>query len=362
MRKKVIGLITGGMAHAAAYKFLKNNNYEIIVFDDDPNCYLKKKFKSIKIEKINTLKRHKNLFFWSPCNDLGSSLADNYNFKKYKVRTNEYKISNNKREIYKKIMIRELFVGKINKNKQYIKKPIFGSASRKISLFKGNINNDKYFLQQFIKGIEISLEIYSFNGIHKIIQTSLRVLKKYKSALCIISLDINRQFKKRIIKKIIDVYKKIQVFNGISHVEIIVDKNNNIYPIDINFRMGGAGVTEYLLNDTLAINCFKVDFNTLKNNKRFSNFKIRKYGVLIFEYSKDHKLRDRLIRFKKYGVYRSLKKQNPLSNKETDDNRKSMIYINSKSFKALCDKIKFILAKQKYKEAIEKIASLRTIT
>ena len=361
MKKEKIGLITGGIGHAAAFKFLKNSGYKVLVFDDDPNCYLKKKFINIKIEKINNKKNYNKLFFWSPCNDLGSRIADNYNFKKYKIRTNAFKISNNKREIYKKLKIKELFVDKTDKKKQYIKKPIFGSASRGISLYNGIINKDKFFLQEFIKGTEVSLEIYSFNGNHKIIQTSLRVLRKYKSALCIINIDIDKKLKKKIFEKIKYVYKKIQVFNGISHVEIIIDKNKKIYPIDINFRMGGAGVSEYLINNTLSINCFKIDFFTLKNNKRFNNFKTYKYGILIFDYPKNHKiLKNKLFKFRNYGKYRHLKNEKFLSNKENDDNRKSMLYINSRSIKTLYNKIEVIFSKEKYLEIVQKIEKLKT--
>ena len=61
--KRKIGLITGGIGHTAAFKFLKDSGYKVVVFDDDPNCYLKKKFINIKIEKINNVKNYDKLFF-----------------------------------------------------------------------------------------------------------------------------------------------------------------------------------------------------------------------------------------------------------------------------------------------------------
>ena len=38
-------LITGGFDHIDAYKFLKKNNIDVIVFDDNPNCFLKRNLK-----------------------------------------------------------------------------------------------------------------------------------------------------------------------------------------------------------------------------------------------------------------------------------------------------------------------------
>ena len=51
MKKEKIGLITGGIGHTAAFKFLKDSGYKVVVFDDDPNCYLKKNLSISKLKK-----------------------------------------------------------------------------------------------------------------------------------------------------------------------------------------------------------------------------------------------------------------------------------------------------------------------
>ena len=63
-------LITGGESHKQAFNFLKNNNYNFEILDDDPNFFLKKKFGFKSFTKILHLKKKtfsKNSFFWSPC-------------------------------------------------------------------------------------------------------------------------------------------------------------------------------------------------------------------------------------------------------------------------------------------------------
>ena len=68
LKKETIGLITGGRWHLAPYNFLKKSNFDVIVFDDNPNCFLKKT--NVRIEKIRNLDNYKKIFFWAPCNDL----------------------------------------------------------------------------------------------------------------------------------------------------------------------------------------------------------------------------------------------------------------------------------------------------
>lgn len=336
MKKETICLITGGRWHYGAYKFLSNNNFNVIILDDNKNCYLKKKIKEVKIDKLKNIFKYKNLFFWSPCNDLGSHIADKLNHKKFSIRTENFMISNNKKKIFKKLKISKLLVKNINKNKIYIKKPIFGSGSKGISIYKTKnfINKNKYFLQELIFGNEISVEIYSFKGNHKIISLSLRILKSYKSALCIINLDINAKLQNNIKKKINQYYKKLKIINGISHLEIIIDKKGRIYPIDINFRMGGAGVSDFLIKETTLNDPFEIDFLTLRNNRQKKIIKRTNYGMIIYEYLNHHHLKSNLVNYNKKGYYEKLSNKNHITKSEIDKNRLSMLFIKKKKNKA----------------------------
>ena len=87
----IFALVTGGVSHECAYVFLKKKG-KVILFDDDKNNYLSKKYKikSIKLKEISKFKQ-KNIFFWSPCNDIGSAICDYKNLTKYNVRSKIFK-------------------------------------------------------------------------------------------------------------------------------------------------------------------------------------------------------------------------------------------------------------------------------
>lgn len=360
MKKETICLITGGRWHYGAYNFLSENHFEIVILDDNKNCYLKKTFKNTKIDKLKNISKYKNLFFWSPCNDLGAHLADKMNNKKFFVRTKNFMFSNNKKKISQELKISKLLVKKINKNKNYIKKPIFGSGSKGISIYNGKnlINKNKYFLQELILGNEISVEIYSFKGKHKILSISLRILKGFKSAVCIINLDINSKLKNIIKKKINQYYKKLGVINGISHLEAIIDKQNRFYPIDINLRMGGAGVSDYLIKETISNDPFELDFNTLKYNFKAKKLAQVKYGMIVYEYLNNNYLKNNLENYSKLGKHVKLLPKSQITRFEVDKNRLSMLFIKKKNLKQIINSIKFIFQSNKAREIISKINTL----
>ena len=360
MKKETICLVTGGRWHYEAYKFLKKKNYNVLLLDDNKNCYLKKKFKYTKINSLKNIKKFKKFFFWSPCNDLGSHLSDKYNYQKYNVRTEHFSISNNKKEIAKKLDFKPLKFKDLNKKKIYLKKPIYGSGSRGISFYdkKKKINNKKYFIQEFRKGYEISAEIYSFKSKHKIISLNLRILKSYKSAVCIFTLDIKKKIKDLIQNKIDKIYKKLKVINGISHLEIILDDKNKIYPIDVNFRLGGAGVSDYLIKNTLKLNPYEIDFNTLKNSNKMKNTINHRYGMLIYENKKNEYLKKELKFYSHLGYYEKLKDKKVVNNYENDENRVSLLYLNLKSKKEIQKKIEIIFSKKKIDEILNQLKYL----
>ena len=53
-------LITGGEAHKDALFFLRDHKYNFAVLDDNPECFLKKKYNLSKVQKLSFLQK-KNL-------------------------------------------------------------------------------------------------------------------------------------------------------------------------------------------------------------------------------------------------------------------------------------------------------------
>ena len=171
-----------------------------------------------------------------------------------------------------------------------MKKKRFGSGSRGISFYyKKTINTNKqYIIQEFISGIEVSIETVSLNSKHELLNVSYRILKDYKSASIIYSpifdTTINKFFKKEVIK----VLKRLNVLNGICHIEAILTNDKKFFPIDLNIRTGGAGISSQLMPSTMNLNLTKIDFKILSNQlntlKKIKIKKNLKYGILIYEY------------------------------------------------------------------------------
>ena len=261
-----IGLVTGGRWHNEPYLFLKRNNIKVILFDDSSKCFLKKKY-NLNNYKLKSIKNFKNIKLWSPCNDLGSALSDYYN------KINSINVSTRRNNYFNKIFDKEIFLNSstkkiIYKKNKYLLKLKSGSGSKGIKFWDGKkYDKEKYYLEKFIKGFELSVEVISIKGEHKIFAISYRILKNTKSAIAILTLNFPRKFKMYIQKFVRQHLIKNNVENGVSHIELIINKNFTKI-IDTNLRCPGAGLTEYLYLDLTNINLFEIDYNILINKKK----------------------------------------------------------------------------------------------
>ena len=127
-----IGLVTGGRWHQQAFLLLKKFKTKVLLFDDNKNNYLTKKYKieCIRLNKIGS-KKFKNIFYWSPCNDIGSALSDYYNLNTHHIRS---KISFENGQFDKSKTLDKKTFNKLNKKKKYLIKSKLGSGSRNIRI------------------------------------------------------------------------------------------------------------------------------------------------------------------------------------------------------------------------------------
>ena len=119
--------------------------------------------------------------------------------------------------------------------------------------------------------------------------------------------------------------------------------------------MGGAGVSDYLVKETILNDPFKIDFFTLKNNYETKNFKKTKYGMIVYEYLKNNHLKSSLVNYDKKGYYEKLSNKNQITKSEIDKNRLSMLFIKKKKLQHLINSIKYIFQPQKSQEIINNI-------
>lgn len=356
-------LITGGFDHIDAYRFLIRNNIDVIIFDDDPNCFIKQKYENLDIKIIkgnhNKIMSYKK-FCWSPCNDFGSKLADKINkINNFPTR------SLNQKFIFDKLIQKKIFfknniltpnLVKYKKNKSIFKHRK-GSGSKNITLENKN-HNKNFYSEEFINGREISVDTLTTNNSHSIIMTSFRDLDNYKSACSIVSLP-NLIKNRSLIKIVNDVLNCLKIINGVCHLEFIF-KNKKFYIIDANIRCGGFGVTNLFLHKIKRQNIFKLDLYSILN----LNIKLNKshqYACLIFTRYKSKKIKDL---YNSNNTFSKIIKLNfeinyldPLS----DTNRNEIICLFHKTQKKLLNELKKFYHKNYFDKLIKDLNYMNSV-
>lgn len=315
-----VGLLTGGLWHEKAYKFLIKKKYKVTLFDDKKDCYISEKYNinPIPLKKAKE-KCFESLFFWSPTNDIGSALADFLNKKNNFIRSGIFI----KGKFDKKKFIKN---EKLSQKKIYFLKPRNGSGSRDIKIWnKKKFDKNKFYLEEFYRGLELSIEVISYMSLHKIIGISLRVLVKEKSAAAIILFP--EFIKKKLTTQIKKKFDDLKILNGVSHVECILTNNNKLKFIDINLRCGGYGVSEYLIKHATGINLYEIDFNLLNNNNFKPLKKKNRYGFLLFESAVNKHFKHKISKYKKKYNYIKIKNDNKkIQRNEIDSSRTAILY------------------------------------
>lgn len=313
-----VQLITGSEWHELAYLFLKKSKINTKLFDDNSSCYLAKKY-NIKAYKISDLQKnqHKNIFCWSPTNDFGSAKADFENKKKDNFNIRNTKFING---IFDKSKINSNKKNNISKKKKYLLKPKKGSGSRDISIWNfKKFDRKNFYIEEFYKGYELSVETISCKKYHQILNVSLRVLNNYKSAITIISIKKLKN-QKKIYNQIYRKLDELSIENGICHLECKVDKKSNLFFFDINIRAGGFGVTDFMLNSLYDKNLYELDFKILTGKMEKINLKIKRDKIffLIFKYEDDKLIKNDLSKINKKFIHKKIK--NNKSNQHDDEN------------------------------------------
>ena len=100
----------------------------------------------------------------------------------------------------------------------------------------------KCLVEQFIEGQEISVESISFEGKHQILAITDKVITPHPYFVEIEHHQpamISEKLTEEIRKLTIEILDSVEIKNGASHTEFIIDKNNHVFAIEIGSRMGG---------------------------------------------------------------------------------------------------------------------------
>ena len=142
--------------------------------------------------------------------------------------------------------------------------------------------NSEIMAEEFIYGKEISVETLSYNNKHVVIQITDKDILGAPHFVevghhqpSLLNFELKKQIKNASLK-ILDV---INYKNGAAHIELKVDKNNNIYLIEINLRGGGDEISNKLVQLSTGFDYIKAmveislgnfKFPSKINNKNFA--------------------------------------------------------------------------------------------
>jgi biotin carboxylase len=154
-----------------------------------------------------------------------------------------------------------------------IVKPTDRSGSRGVTLTK-NINELKdaiavaltesfekqVVIEEYIEGREISVESISFNGIHYILAVTDKIttgppyfveLEHHQPS------SLSKEQLENVHRATIHCLNALYIKYGASHAEFKLDKDNNVYVIEVGARMGGDFIGSHLVELTTAYDYMK---------------------------------------------------------------------------------------------------------
>lgn len=191
----------------------------------------------------------------------------------------------------------------------YIVKPVDRSGSRGINLvhnyiqLKNAVNESleesfisQSIIEEFIEGDEYSVESYSTEGSHFILQITEkytsgapRFIEKAHLAPALIEASLEEKIKEVVSKALTN----LQVEFGASHSEIKIDKAGNIKIIEIGSRMGGDFIGSDLVIQNTGIDFLRLEIlNALQENVGKNGLPWNKNKAcltsVIFSFNEDH--------------------------------------------------------------------------
>lgn len=143
-----------------------------------------------------------------------------------------------------------------------IVKPCTGSAKRGVSFAKNakdlqdaleyakQYGCEKVLIEQYIDGMEISVETISFNNVHYIVQITEKETTGIPHFVEIAHhqpAKLNPLVTRKILDIIPQILSKLHFNNCASHIEMKISKEKEIFLIEVNPRGGGDEISNYLV-------------------------------------------------------------------------------------------------------------------
>lgn len=144
---------------------------------------------------------------------------------------------------------------------------------------------NEILIEKFVVGTEVSVEVFANNSelqVLGICSKSEMIPPFFEEISYQLPANIPVEDSFRITKSAVDVCKKLNLKNGMAHLEFVYNANE-IAVLDIGLRLGGGGLTHDLIKISYGINLIKFVFMNLLNiNFIFPIEKIKQNTALLY--------------------------------------------------------------------------------
>lgn len=113
-----------------------------------------------------------------------------------------------------------------------------------------NNSDCEILIEDYITGLELSVEVLSFNGSHRVIQTCEAETSGQPHFVEVahhLPANISNVTLKKIERIVPNILDAINFKNGATDIEMMVDDKDNIYLIEVNLRGAGGNITNDLV-------------------------------------------------------------------------------------------------------------------
>lgn len=146
----------------------------------------------------------------------------------------------------------------------------FKELEQAIEIAKEVSFEKKILIEEFIDGDEYSIESISQNGKHTILQITKKYTTGSPNFIEVGHLQpalLDEKIKEKINNTVKEMLSKLQIKNGASHSEIKINKNNQIFIIEVGGRMGGDFIGSDLVPLSTGIDFMKLVLKVALNEK-----------------------------------------------------------------------------------------------
>lgn len=122
-------------------------------------------------------------------------------------------------------------------------------------------NKTGIIIERFINGSEFAIETFSIAGEVYVLSIGYKGNCQgpyFEENVYIAPANISNDLRQAIADQVISAIKAIGITDGAAHTELRLDQDNKPYVIEIGARIGGAGISSYIVHESTGINLMRL--------------------------------------------------------------------------------------------------------